>query len=818
MLGGLFSIRQWQETSENQCGEITKEVANAEAMIFAIDKINNNSNLLPNISLGYDLHDYCESTTKATQITYEMFQKTYKCFTNTTHSKVGRRSIVALIGPTYSSTALVIGGFLQMINVSAISGTTTSPDLSSYSYKHLYRTVPPDTFLAKAVADIIDHFNWTYVAAVAVDDSYGRNGVWSVIKEAENKHGSFCVAATEFIPHNTQNSSIRHIVTKLRRHENIRVIILWIYGVILQNFFKEVKRQNLSGRVWLLSDVAFTLTENGFLPSDLSPLYGSIAFNPHNFQDRGFKEHMKALLYNEENKQDLPEWWSDIRKLNRKCSGSNENATKPWNRQKELCVHNVVHDMYNSYVPFVIDAVYSVAHALDISTQDTSLNDNEYDIQSSLSKVNFMGLTGQILYDEFGDRQSAFYDVVNFQQVQEADAKGLKQVIVGKWDSTERLQLDDNIRWNSQDGRFPKSECLEQCLAGTRKSTTSPCCWQCVSCSRGTINPVPGAQSCIPCPKGKRSSDDRTACVDLPLANLNYTSGGGIAVIAFGVLCAIATLSAFAVICRFWNTPIVRACIRKLSLALLGIILLLLSLVLLNLFKPTDTICKIIYPWRYITYNLCLSLLLVKALRISSAFQLPIVSRFPITLLTNRMQVVIVITLQAFLLILLLPWFLLDPPGITEHIYPERHTFIKCTAYKKLVGKTIFFLTCSYIFFQLLISAFCFFKVRNIPENFSEAKRMAFSMYIFFISLLAYHTVEFSMDERYVAVVDCVTTLLSAYGFVCCVFLPKIYIILFRPELNTSGRVRQEVTHFSFNSSSIQVNPAFGRSIRQGRS
>ena len=813
MLGGLFSVRQLQETSEDHCGEITKEVANAEAMIFAIDKINNNSNLLPNISLGYDVHDYCESITEATRITYEMFQNT-----NTTHSKVGRRSIVALIGPTYSSTALVIGGFLQMLNVPAISGTTTSPELSSYSYRHLYRTPPSDTFLAKAVADIIDHFNWSYVAAVGVDDSFGRNGIWSVIKEAEYKNGSFCIAATEFIPHSTQNSRIRHIVTKLRRHKNIHVIILWITGVILGNFLKEAKRQNLAGRIWILSDIAFTLTENGFLPSDLSTLHGSIAFQPHYFQDGGFKKRMKALLYSEENKQDLPEWWSDIRKLSRKCSGSKDNATKPGDRRKELCVHNVVDDLYTSYVPFVIDAVYSVAHALDISTQDTSPTDNDYDMQRLLSEVNFTGLTGQILYDEFGDRQSAFYDVFNFQQVQEGDSEGLKQVLVGRWDETERLQLDENIRWNSRDKRFPKSECLDQCLAGTRKSTTSPCCWQCVPCSRGTINPVPGAQSCVPCPKGKRSSDDRTACVDLPLANLNYTSGGGIAVIAFGVLCAIATLFPFAVICRFWNTPIVRACNRKLSLALLGIILLLLSLVLLNLLKPSDTICKIIYPWRYITYNLCLSLLLVKVLHIASAFQLAIVPRFQITVFTDRMQAVTVMTLQAFLLILLLPWLLLDPPVIKEHIYPERYTFMKCEAYNELVGKIMFFLTCSYIFLQLLISAFCFFKVRNIPENFSEAKRMAFSMYIFFISLLAYHTVEFSMHERYVTVVDCVTTLLSGYGFVCCVFLPKIYIILFRPELNTSGRVRREVTRFSFGTSSVRVNPAFGRPIQQGRS
>ena len=162
--------------------------------------------------------------------------------------------------------------------------------------------------------------------------------------------------------------------------------------------------------------------------------------------------------------------------------------------------------------------------------------------------------------------------------MEETDATGLKQVTVGYWEASERLHLDENIRWTSQTGEFPKSECLEQCSAGTRKSTTSPCCWHCIPCPRGTINPDPGAQTCIECPRRKRSNEARTACADLPLANLNYSSPGGIAVLVFGTLGIGVTLTSFAVICRFWNTPIVRACNRKLSLALLAIILLMFSL------------------------------------------------------------------------------------------------------------------------------------------------------------------------------------------------------------------------------------------------
>ena len=117
----------------------------------------------------------------------------------------------------------------------------------------------------------------------------------------------------------------------------------------------------------------------------------------------------------------------------------------------------------------------------------------------------------------------------------------------------------------------------------------------------------------------------------------------------------------------------------------------------------------------------------------------------------------------------------------------------------------------------MLLCAFCSFKVRNVPENLSEAKRIAFSMYMFLISLLAYYAVKFSMEGWYVTVVDCVTTLLSAYGFLFCIFLPKIYIILYKPELNTSANVRQEVTHFSLGPRFVRESPAFKSSTQQSQ-
>lgn len=209
-----------EPASGGQYGEIdTKGLAVALAMMFATEKINNDSSLLPNMTIGYDIRDYCENVTTATRITYELLAG--KSCADTPQRKRRRKSIVALIGPEESSTAMVIAGCLQTFNLSGISGTATSPELSSYPYKHLYRTKPPDTYRAKAFADIIEYFNWTYVAAVGVDDSYGRQGVWRLLNKSQARDSSFCIAITQFIPYETSSQSIRDIVTKLSGYENI---------------------------------------------------------------------------------------------------------------------------------------------------------------------------------------------------------------------------------------------------------------------------------------------------------------------------------------------------------------------------------------------------------------------------------------------------------------------------------------------------------------------------------------------------------------------------------------------------------------------
>ena len=479
MLGGLFSVHQPPDKPGSQCGETNlRELGRMQAMIFAIERINNDTSLLSNISLGYDIRDYCGNLSKAARLVYKLL--TVDSCVNLSQNATRKKAIVSLIGPYESSTALFIGGFLRMLNVSSISGSATSAELSSLTYDHLFRTVPSDTFLAKAMVDLVTHFNWSYVAVVGLDDSYGRNGAWAVVSESTSRRSSFCIALTEFVRHESLNLSIGNIVRKLKQMDNIRVVILWLYKNYQTKFLAEVQRQNLTGRVWILSDALLTST----LPIE-GILESSLGFQLHEFSDFGFKEYLKDILVRGRDNRSFSEWnysTSEIWKLLR--------SKKCVHRQIEQCSNNLITESYSSYVPYIIDAVYAVAHALDIFNRNFSHNEtkdraklqiaNSFEVQKLLGRVNFDGLTGKIKFDRFGNRGSAYYDIFSFKNVPNGDVESVKMVLIGEWKNSKRnktrLIFHEALNWTSTSGRTPKSECSEQCPPGTRKSFTSPCC------------------------------------------------------------------------------------------------------------------------------------------------------------------------------------------------------------------------------------------------------------------------------------------------------------------------------------------------------
>ena len=412
------------------------------------------------MTIGYDLRDYCLSNARAMKIAYD-----FMCDGDPVHMSIQNistsptryvketktKTISALVGPTESGSAVLVGSLLQVSDIPVISPSVTSDELSSQMYKDFFRTVPPDNWQAKVMADIIELFNWTYVAAVGLDDSYGQNGISALEKESYNRK-TFCIAFSEYIPRLGYWNKTKQTVLKIKRRSEVSVIIVWLSGAYGRAFFAEGTTQNLEGKTWILSDA---LTARGtYLDSHPKILNGSLGIKPHDYSVLEFEEHLKMITPAKSIERGA-HWWEEFWRLHFNCSATNSNEQSGVALcEANLTLHHALQKIRGSFVSYIIDAVYAIAHALDnIYRCSRTIHGagkrgkcppvkptvKGRDLEKYLRNISFDGLTGKVRFDKFGDPLSASYDIINF-QLDSTTGRTLKHIRVGSWNKNTTME------------------------------------------------------------------------------------------------------------------------------------------------------------------------------------------------------------------------------------------------------------------------------------------------------------------------------------------------------------------------------------------
>ena len=819
IVGGLLNIHH--SGTNGQCTELsTRGLGHAEATIFAIEKINKNSSILPNVTIGYDLRDYCCSNARAMKIAYDFMccgvpvhmsnQNISTCPTRFV-KETKTKTISALVGPIDSGSAVLVGSLLQVSDIPAISPSATSDELSSQMYKDFFRTVPPDYWQAEVMADIIELFNWTYVAAVGLDDPYGHNGISALEKVSYNRE-TFCIAFSEYIPRLSYKNKTKETVLKIKRRSEIAVIILWLSGTYGRAFFEEAAVQNLEEKTWILSDA---LATNGtlYLDSHFTMLNGSLGIIPHDYSVLEFEEHLKTITPAKSIERGA-DWWEEFWRLQFNCSAlkSNDSGVAPC--EANLTLHHALHKIRGSFVSYLIDAVYAIAHALD-NIYRCSLTIHSAgkrgkcppvkptvkgrDLEKYLRKISFDGLTGKVGFDEFGDPLTASYDIINYQLDSTTDATR-KNILVGSWDKKNmpKLKVDlSRLRWRTS--FTPLSSCSSECLPGTRREKTKPCCWDCIKCPLGTVSTKVGSINCTKCDPETKSNEGRSRCEKLPFINITHFSFYGITITVVASLGFILILFVGGTYIKFFNTPVVKASNREISFLLLFGISSLFILAVLELSEPSHSLCTATFFWRYFGLNLCITVLFLKTMRIASVFEVDKVAQlFTPCYKTLTRQGIFLSGMNLAFICLLALWIFLDPPRRNKIIRVDEYIFLACKPFDTNLGLALFIAVCAYMLIVAFLCTYYAFKARGIPENFNETKYIGFSMYILLLSSLAYYPVLFAFESWYVTIVSCTTTLVTSFGMLGCMFGPRIYILFFQSQQNTIESVRSQVMNFSF--------------------
>ena len=789
-------------TAHDKCGEFYAfSLGYTEAITFAIERINKDPELLPNVTLGFDIRDYCDTPVLAMKIANDFVKSNYlnellegqgdnfgsKLTINMDYLTA---PISAVIGTEDSSSTTLVSSLLNVAAIPTISPFATSEELSSPYFNSFFRTIPPDGQQAKAMVDIIEYYQWTYIAAVAIDHSYGRYGLRALEREAYDRK-TFCIAFSEYITRSGYKGKITSIVRKLKDAENIKVVILWSNYEPAKRFLKEATVQELEGRTFLISE-AIAFINPDVLEKNAVILKGAIGIRPYLFTDNLFEDYLRGITLNKTRESANP-WWKEFWTSHLNCSSMSEGA----------CLNPVKIDdrafakLHNAFIPYLTDAVYALAHALDSLLKCKNANVTPEAMLLKLRKVSFQGITGQVQFTKSGDPTYSSYDIVNFQK----QAENYENVKVGTWRGGTHTNLtinDKRIKWANKENEPPISTCSHRCPPGTKQTITVSCCWECIKCPLGSISKQHSSPNCTKCPQLHKSNGDGTACLPLPVINIKWSDPTAVVFLILTVIGLLATGMAIFVFIKNQSTPLVRVSNRKLSLLLLVAIALCFVLTLLHLAQPTKTLCCTIYPLRYFINTTFVSILFLKTNRLVRAFQTNIIPNwFKRYIVDRKRQFLVVLGLNMVEVILAVLWLTLDPPYEHQEIRVQTHVFYTCMPFRSAIGSVLRATMFSYFILLSLVCAGYACKARRLPENFNETRYIGSAMYVLLISWVSFYPVDTSLEGFYTTIVACATALVTAYGILLCVFAPKLFVILLRPEQNTNEFMKAEIKQFT---------------------
>uniref|UniRef100_A0A3B4ZMK5 Extracellular calcium-sensing receptor-like n=1 Tax=Stegastes partitus TaxID=144197 RepID=A0A3B4ZMK5_9TELE len=752
-----------------------------QTMAFAIQEINQRSDLLPQLKLGFHIRDSCDDIPVSLRASLLLVNGQPESVNRDERqgknngSKLGCAAInrtvsSVIIGDAGSGESMALLRSLGSFHIPLVSYFASCSCLSNQrEFPTFMRTMPSDTFQVRALAQLVSYFSWTWVGVIGVESDYARFAIQLFLQESV-QYG-VCAAYTHFYP-----------VTLSQQMSSSKVIINFCSESEMQGILREVRRRNISGLQWITSEAWATAKSLWEKSADL--LTGTLGFAIRRAAViPGLKRHLTSLNPAHIHKSAfLAEFWEETFKcrLNGSVNKHSHGAVSyldrpPCDGMEDLNdVYSPYSDVTQLRVSYnVYKAVYLVAHALqDMSIckigKGPFLNGTCADPknfkpwQVRLIRANFSALGEKISFDQNGD-PIAYYDLLNWQRRPDGS---LHLVKVGFYDASSSagrsLVINDSaIRW--------------------------PLGKQVCSLQTGLSN-MTDALECSRCSEDTWSNNARNLCIPKTIEYLSYHELVGILLCVASVLGAFISISIIVLFHTYKATPLVRANNMELSFLLLVFLVVCFLVGLLFIGEPSDWLCRIRYPAFGISFALCISCLLAKTAVVLMAFRATLPGSNVMKWFGSNQQRASVLLGTAVQVIICLIWLLTSPPHATSNTdYHSATIIIECVTGSE-VG---FWCVLGYIG---ILACMCFvtaFLARKLPDNFNEAKFITFSMLIFFAVWITFIPVYVSTAGKYTVAVHIFAILASAFGLLFCIFAPKCYILILKPEKNSKKHMMQ---------------------------
>uniref|UniRef100_A0A8C2BAG3 Glutamate receptor, metabotropic 4 n=1 Tax=Cyprinus carpio TaxID=7962 RepID=A0A8C2BAG3_CYPCA len=806
-LGGLFPVHARGHEGK-PCGELKKEkgIHRLEAMLFALDRINNDHELLPNITLGARILDTCSRDTHALEQSLTFVQALIekdgtdvKCQGGGSPIITKPERVVGVIGASSSSVSIMVANILRLFKIPQVSYASTAPALSDNTrYDFFSRVVPPDTYQAQAMVDIVRAMRWNYVSTVASEGNYGESGVDAFIQKSREE-GSVCISQSVKIPREPKPGEFDKIIQRLGDNPNARVVIIFANEDDIRRLLQAAKKANQTGHfLWVGSDSWGSKISPVLHQEEMAE--GAVTILPKRQNIRGFDRYFTSRTL-ENNRRNI--WFAEFWENNFNCKLS-RHALKKGSGVKK-CTNQERIGKDSSYeqegkVMFVIDAVYAMAHALhnmhkDLCPGKVGLCSKMDPVDGTLllkyiRNVKIAGIAGSpVQFNENGDAPGR-YDIYQYQ----IKNKTAEYKTIGHW--TDQLYLNMRaMQWPGGGKQVPTSICSQPCKPGWRKKIVKgiSCCWHCERCDGYQYQH--DLYTCKMCRFDLRPNKNHTGCQPIPIVKLEWSSPWAVIPVLIAILGIIATLFVVVTFIRYNDTPIVKASGRELSYVLLTGIFLCYATTFLMISTPDVGICSLRRIFLGLGMSISYAALLTKTNRIYRIFEQGKMTVSAPRFISPASQLVITFSLISVQLLGVCIWFAMDPSQALID-YEDQRTVdpemsrgvLKCD-----ISDLSLICLLGYSMLLMVTCTVYAIKTRGVPETFNEAKPIGFTMYTTCIIWLAFIPIFFGTSQSTEKMYIQTTTLtisvsLSASVSLGMLYMPKVYVVLFHPEQNVAKR------------------------------
>ncbi|XP_063159191.1 vomeronasal type-2 receptor 26-like [Candoia aspera] len=672
--------------------------------------------------------------------------------------------------------------------------------------------VPNETQQFIGIIHLLRHFGWVWIGLFVVDDNSGEN--FLQLMEVFFAQNQICSAFTRRIPnqvHFFTDDEMTLLAWQIYLPlVEIKVNTLILYGetltmmffITLMSMANPDYLTNSTGKVWITTaqiDFSVTLLMRKWSPF-LSLFNGSISFQIHSNQHLRFQAYTQNLKpFEAQSDGFVKNFWEQAFSClypdpqvpidqSELCSGEERLESLPW-YVYEMAMSGHSYSIYN--------AIYAVAHALHSlyksKTRTMGKGKILQDLQAwqlhiFLKGISFNSTVGEKISLNGKGEIVAGFDITN---VLIFPNNTFLRVKVGRVDPStvegqEFIINEEKILWHSHFNQvLPLSLCGSSCHPGYQKRKQEGnkfCCYDCVPCPEGKISKWKDVDDCVKCTEKQYPSKDKDKCLLKEIIFLSYDETLGMSLASVAVSLSVVTASVLATFIKHRDTLIVKANNRDLTYTLLTSLLLCFICSLLFLGQPGEITCHLQQSTFGIIFAVSVSCVLAKTITVVVAFMATKPGSNMRKWVGKRLANFIVLSCSLIQVVVCATWQGIFPSFPDLDMQSEtRGIIVRCN-----VGSAImFYLVLGYLGLLSIISFMVAFLARKLPDTFNEARFITFSMLIFCSVWLSFVPSYLSTKGKYMVAVEIFSILASSAGLLGCIFFPKCYIILLRPDLNT---------------------------------